>query len=61
MEARGGSRRTGPNGRVERVGFGGSEGEMKMGRAMKWAESHSNQGLNGILLNQIGKRFLNEI
>jgi hypothetical protein len=31
MEAGGGSRRTGPKGRPERAGFGGSEGEMKMG------------------------------
>jgi hypothetical protein len=29
----------GPKGRAERVGFGGSEGETKMGRATKWAES----------------------
>jgi hypothetical protein len=39
MEAGGGSRRTGPEGRAERAGFGGSEGETKMGRATKWAES----------------------
>jgi hypothetical protein len=31
LEAGGGSRRTGPRGRAERVGFDGSEGEMKMG------------------------------
>jgi hypothetical protein len=31
--------RTRPKGRVERAGFGGSEGETKMGRAMKWVES----------------------
>jgi hypothetical protein len=31
--------RTGSKGRVEQAGFIGSEGEMKMGRATKWAES----------------------
>jgi hypothetical protein len=30
---------TGPKGRAERASFSGSEGETKMGRATKWAES----------------------
>jgi hypothetical protein len=46
MEAGGGSRRAGPNGRVEWAGFSGSEGEMKMGRATKWAESQGGCSIN---------------
>jgi hypothetical protein len=46
MEAGGGSRRTGPKGRAEPAGFGGSEGETKMGRAMKWTESQGGCSIN---------------
>jgi hypothetical protein len=58
MEARGGSRwksevgadalvgHTGPKDRAERAGFGGSEGETKMGRATKWAKSQGGCSIN---------------
>jgi hypothetical protein len=46
MEARGGNRRTGPKGLAERAGFSGSEGETKMGRATKWAESQRGCSIN---------------
>jgi hypothetical protein len=37
-----------PKGRAEWVSFGGSEGEMKMGRAMKWAESQGGCSINSL-------------
>jgi hypothetical protein len=40
---------TGPKGRAERAGFGGSEGETKMGHAMKWAESQGDYSINSFL------------
>jgi hypothetical protein len=43
--------RTGPKGRAERAGFGGSEGETKMGRATKWAESQGGYIINFLFLN----------
>jgi hypothetical protein len=46
MEAGGGSRRTGLKGRAERAGLSGSEGETKMGRATKWAESQGGCSIN---------------
>jgi hypothetical protein len=46
MEAGGGSQRTGPKGRAEPAGFGGSEGEIKMGRVTKWAESQGGCSIN---------------
>jgi hypothetical protein len=51
MEAGGGSRRTGLKGRAEQAGFGGSEGETKMGRAMKWAECQGGYSINSFFLN----------
>jgi hypothetical protein len=53
--ARGGSRCTGPKGRAERADFGGSEGETKMGRATKWAESQGGCSINSffLILNRI--------
>jgi hypothetical protein len=62
MEAGGGSQwkpevgadalvgRTGPKGRAEQAGFGGSEGEMKMGRVMKWAKSQGGCNINSFFL-----------
>jgi hypothetical protein len=41
---------TGPKGRAERTGFGGSEGEMKMDRATKWAESQGGYIINSFFL-----------
>jgi hypothetical protein len=38
--------RTGPKGRAERAGSGGSEGETKMGQATKWAESQGGCNIN---------------
>jgi hypothetical protein len=46
MEVGGGSQRTGPKDRAERAGFSGSEGETKMGRATKWAESQGGCSIN---------------
>jgi hypothetical protein len=46
MEAGGWSRCTRPKGQVEWAGFGGSEGETKMGRAMKWAKSQGGCSIN---------------
>jgi hypothetical protein len=47
--------RTGPKGRAEQAGFGGSEGETKMGRAMKWVESQGGCSINYffLILNRI--------
>jgi hypothetical protein len=52
--------RTGPKGRAERAGFGGSEGETKMGRATKWAESQGGCSINSFFNFKQDFRFKNQ-
>jgi hypothetical protein len=49
--------RTGPKGRAERAGFGGSEGETKMGQATKWAESQGGCSKNSFFFLNVNQDF----
>jgi hypothetical protein len=47
----------GAKGRAEWAGFGGSEGETKMGRAMKWAESQGGCNINSFFFLNFKQDF----
>jgi hypothetical protein len=49
--------RIGPKGRAERAGFGGSEGETKMGRATKWAKSQGGYSVNSFFFLNFKQDF----
>jgi hypothetical protein len=49
--------RTGPKGRAEQADFSGSDGETKMGRAMKWVQSQGGCSINSFFFLNFKQDF----